>query len=445
MFVNCHKGLNCIDYFSLNGLARVLIIVLTILLALLCIVLCFVFFFLDVSITLFPCRIETGKLSHKVLYFKTHISVTRNGSTTHSIEMKIRKLLSLSFFSTSTCLGLSVSSKKRTSLVTGANGYLGREIVHELLREGTDNPVICLVRSTRVATEQNYWSARSNCVLVMPYDMLDGGATLTRALESIGTTDDDKDSCLYHVASVFGPTENHQQTALDNVEGTVNVVTALANVKNCRLVLTSSMAAVRGTGQPPSNGDCYTNLDWNTMSILGTNWGASYQWGKAESERRAWECSKELGVAMTAMCPSFIFGPPHDGTFRSTSYSIELVRQWNKGDSEVQSRLCADVRDVAKAHVAAGRLNTAIGQRFLVSAETRLTSKNIAEALKRVSITPEKIIHDSRFDRGVIKIGSREVIATDRLKTELGVELRSVTETFEDMGRALLQGEMPLI
>ena len=61
-FVNLHKGLIRIDYFSLNGLARVLIIVLTILLALLCIVLCFVFFFPDVSITPSPCRIETGKL-----------------------------------------------------------------------------------------------------------------------------------------------------------------------------------------------------------------------------------------------------------------------------------------------------------------------------------------------------------------------------------------------
>lgn len=358
--------------------------------------------------------------------------------------MKLLKLLSLSLLPTTFCVGLSVSSTKRTSLVTGANGYLGREIVHELLHDGTDDPVICLVRSTRVATEQNYWNTRSNRVRVMPYDMLDGGATLTKALESIGTTDDGNDSCLYHVASVFRPTEDHQQTALENVEGTVNVVTALANMKNCRLVLTSSMAAVRGTGQPPSNGDSYTYLDWNTMSILGTSWGASYQWGKTESERRAWERSKELGVAMTAMCPSFIFGPSHDGTFCSTSYSIELVRQWIKGDSEVQSRLCTDVRDVAKAHVAAGRLDTAIGQRFLVSAETRLTSQNIAETLKKVSISPDKITYDSTFDGGAVKIGSREVIATDRLKRELGVELRSVASTFEDMGRALLQVETSL-
>jgi nucleoside-diphosphate-sugar epimerase len=145
---------------------------------------------------------------------------------------------------------------------------------------------------------------------------------------------------------------------------------------------------------------------------------------------------------MVSLCPSFIFGPSMDGTFASSSYSIQLVQQWIQGESEVQSRLCVDVRDVAKAHLAAGRLDSAIGQRFLLSAEARLSSKIIAEALQKVSSTPDKITYDSKFDGGAIKIGSREVSTTQRLQEELGVELRSVYETFEDMGRALVRASM---
>jgi cinnamoyl-CoA reductase len=361
-------------------------------------------------------------------------STTRKTMTT--------KLLSLLLISSSACVAL--STPKRASVITGANGYLGREIVHALLQDTSsandDEVIACLVRSQRVTQEQSYWKSRAATnILVLPYDMLDGGASLTSALDSIGVCDS---VCLYHVASVFGPTEDHEQTARDNVKGAEDAVTALGRFPaKCRLVLTSSMAAVRGTGQPPSNGECYTHLDWNTRSILGENWGSSYQWGKAESERRAWQLSMELGVQMTSLCPSFIFGPSLDGTFASSSYSIQLVKQWIQGDAEVQSRLCVDVRDVAKAHVAAGRLDSAVGQRFLVSAEARLSSKITAEALQKVSSTPDKITYDSKFDGGAMKIGSREVIATDRLK-ELGVELRSVYETFEDMGRALVRASI---
>ena len=130
----------------------------------------------------------------------------------------------------------------------------------------------------------------------MPYDMLDDGTTLQDALEFVHQ-EDPCECCVYHVASVFGPTKDHVTTAHENVEGTEKVVKCVAQYPNCRLVLTSSMAAVRGTGQTPLNGKVYTYKDWNTSSKLGDNWGASYQWSKAESERRAWELSKELGRA----------------------------------------------------------------------------------------------------------------------------------------------------
>jgi nucleoside-diphosphate-sugar epimerase len=173
-----------------------------------------------------------------------------------------------------------------TSIVTGANGYVGREVVHVLL-EDEEQSVVCLVRSGRVDTERDYWKSCKN-VRVMPYDMVDGGKTITDALESC-SSDGSEEICVYHIASVFGPTEDHVQTANDNVQGTVDLVHALDKVPKARLVLTSSMAAVRGTGQDPLNGKYYSHEDWNTKSKLGENWAASYQWSKAESEKQAWK------------------------------------------------------------------------------------------------------------------------------------------------------------
>lgn len=336
-----------------------------------------------------------------------------------------------------------VSPPRRASIVTGANGYVGREIVHELIKDPSQEHIICLVRPGRISQEEAYWNGKSSSIKVMPYDMLDEGTTLQNALACANK--DSTECCVYHVASVFGPTEDHVATARDNVKGTEMVVKCIAKYPNCRLVLTSSMAAVRGTGQVPLNGKVYTYKDWNTSSELGDNWGSSYQWSKMESERRAWDLAKELNVPMVSLCPSFVFGPPSDDKSSSKSYSITLVSQWVQGESPVQSRLCVDVRDVARAHVAAGTLSSAVGNRYILSAEARIPSKEAAEALKRVAQEtglgdPSKITYDSAFSGGAIKIGQQEVKALDRLKSDLGgLELIPVEQTMADMGRSLLK------
>ena len=333
----------------------------------------------------------------------------------------------------------------KTSLVTGANGYIGRAIVHELLakykREQLEHEIICLVRPQRVVEEEAYWAREQQsavAVRVMPFDMVDGGTTLEAAL---ATTTRGGIRCVYHVASVFGPTSDHVKTAHKNVKGTEDVVGALQRARNCKLVLTSSMAAVRGTGQDPLNGKFYTQNDWNTVSQLGANWGASYQWSKMESERRAWILCHDFDIPMVSLCPSFVFGPPKE---TSGSYSLMLVNQWIRGESPVQSRLFVDVRDVAKAHVEAGMRPVAEGNRYLVSTEARIPSQEIAEWIKEVCkrrkvSDPEKVHFDKDFQGGAIPIGQKELDSTVRLEKELSVRLRPVKETIVDMVTNLLQ------
>lgn len=366
-----------------------------------------------------------------------------------------------------------VNGHPKAFVVTGSNGYLGRAVVHVLLKvlHGNDDEeksqwnrdntfILCLVRSQHVVVEEKYWKdlgpSIASSVLVFPYDMLDHGKSLEIALSrflflcginDISPSDKKPLICVFHTASVFGPTENHWQTALDNVRGTVDLVTCLGRFGKggChkKLIVTSSMAAVRGTGQTPINGRYYTADDWNTKSILGANWGSSYQWSKAEAERQAWKLCQIYHISMVAMCPSFVFGPPF-GNCTSSSYSIALVKQWIRGESQVQSRLYVDIRDVATAHVKAAFQAAAIGKRYIVSTEARIPSQQIALWLRDVCRTtgladPNAIQYDAEFTGGSIPIGTKEVESSELLRNDLGILLRPVNDTILDMAHFILK------
>ena len=427
-------------------------------------------------------------------------------------------------------------------IITGANGYIGRAMVHELLlhhmvaarststttyvnHDDTDDntdtdvsnhksyKIVCLVRANRVDPEQSYWNQQllplqqqldnnnkndTTCsITVLPYDMLDGGHTFQLALDFVvsppleensnatttlpTTTTNIASLCVFHVASVFGPTDRYEQTAMENVNGTIDLIHTYGSTiqrqkhsqhhhhpnvvivpDQCRFILTSSMAAVRGTGQIPYNQQYYTHQDWNTYSDIvanatirdNANWGTYYQWSKMESERQAWDlCRNQWSdcLVMTALCPSFVFGPLMDATSSSSSssssYSITLVDQWIRGVSPVQSRLFVDVRDVAKAHVLAAMNDAAIGQRIIVSTEARIPSQEIAQWIKDEigrchlpvdMVDPDQVHYDATFQGGSIPIGTKEVDATAALQSLLGMTLRPVQDTIVDMTRILL-------
>lgn len=371
--------------------------------------------------------------------------------------------LTLLLSSMITVMGL--SSLSTNFIVTGASGYLGRQIVHELIdyhhrqkqqkmdghSDVTHNEIVCLVREKNVDVEQSYWDdiitksiSNGDCyddihimkVKVMPYDMIDGGVTFSDALQYAFRGKDNskaQSSCVvYHVASIFTPTDNHCEMALHNVKGTEDLFNTIANhiqrlpnnqqQQPIKVVLTSSTAAVRGPNQTPLNNKYYTHEDWNTQSEYGKNWGHSYQWSKTISERKAWEIAKEHDINMVSLCPSFIFGPPanNDGKSTSSSYSIQIVTSWLLGKSPVQSRLCVDIRDVAKAHCLAGMLSNANGQRLIVSSEARLSSQQVANNFQRIAreggfdnqegdddgvVRVKKIHADVQFDGGAVSIG----------------------------------------
>jgi nucleoside-diphosphate-sugar epimerase len=153
-------------------------------------------------------------------------------------------------------LAIASSTVTYISVVTGASGFVGWHVAYSLLRQHDlddddgdggrhedvpyERTIVCLVRPEKVLHEKSYWNAHVTdmrqlsrdkvCVKVMPYDMLDGGLTLNDDLEaSIKENDSSSPSssrpiCIYHVASVFGPTPDPIRTAKDNVRSVEDVV-----------------------------------------------------------------------------------------------------------------------------------------------------------------------------------------------------------------------------
>ena len=99
----------------------------------------------------------------------------------------------------------------------------------------------------------------------------------------------------------------------------------------------------------------------------------------------------------------------------------------------------ADVRDVAEAHVRAAEEEEAGGQRFVVS-NGQVSSQNIADVLRAgipelAERTPEGVRGGNPLSKNMYSLKATKV------KTVLDLEMRSIEETFVDLGKQLLEIE----
>ena len=148
--------------------------------------------------------------------------------------------------------------------MTGAGGFLGSEIVLQLLKNG--HSVCAAVRSEVPPCHLREWQAHfgeKRLKICNGLDITHSGAGLDQAMQGCDS--------IFHTAALFpsaiATPEIGDQVVSSCVLGTRNVLAAAARQKVESIVVTSSMAAVRGPADQPRHGRTYfDHLDWNRSS-----------------------------------------------------------------------------------------------------------------------------------------------------------------------------------
>lgn len=335
------------------------------------------------------------------------------------------------------------------SLVTGASGHLGYNLVSLLAARGHD--VAATLRSLADRRQTDRLTALGRVALfeadVRNYDQM------YAALERVDV--------LFHAAAVFSITERGRErelheTALDGTESTLRAAAA-RGVR--RVVMTSSVVTLPLTppGAAPSS-----EADWNADLRI------PYVRAKVESERRAWALARELGLELATVLPAGIIGP---GFVRATP-TIDLIRACVMGEFRIGAPRgnfsFVDARDTAEAHLLAAEQGAS--GRYIVGYEHAPSFDELVRAIARIDrrvkpplmvlptfAAPLLPLYDALSHRafGTPRIATAEVVgatvsgkvynfSTERARRELGwsprvpfeQSLRETLEQLQSMPRA---------
>jgi dihydroflavonol-4-reductase len=311
-------------------------------------------------------------------------------------------------------------------LVTGGSGYVGTQLVAELLRAG--RPVRATVRSTTRETELRAAVGRGGAddgrLEVVIADLMadDGWAAAMAGCEEV-----------HHVASPIplAQPDDPDELIVPAREGTLRVLRAARDAGARRVVLTSSFAAV---GYTPKPGAEYTEADWTDPDTPGL---APYPRSKTIAERAAWDFIEREGgdTELVVVNPTFILGPALSTQLVS---SLRLIEAMLDGKMPVVPRQrfgVADVRDVADLHIRAMAAPHARGKRFLALADgPTISYLRVAEVL-REQLGPLADRTPTEEAAGVEP--PRLVIHNERARQELGWRPRPAETTIVDTAESL--------
>ena len=303
-----------------------------------------------------------------------------------------------------------------TVLVTGGTGFLGGWCVATLLQRGYT------VRTTvrNPAREDDVRAAVANAGAAEQ----DGLSVVAADLTDDAGWGEAARGCAYvlHVASPFPPKQprDPDELIVPARDGALRVLRAALDAGVRRVVLTSSVAAVRNGG-PPMDGSAYTEQDWTD----GENTSLTpYTRSKTIAERAAWGLAAERGATdrLAVVNPGAIIGPALSD---DRSFSLELIERLMKGAMPALPRLgfsLVDVRDVAELELLAMTSPDAGGKRF-IAADRFMWMAEIGEVLR------------DRLGDDAAKVPTR--VAPNLLIKAVGIFDPSVRSFTDDLGKRI--------
>ena len=249
---------------------------------------------------------------------------------------------------------------KKISLVTGANGHLGNNLVRELLKRGEN------VRASVRNLNDKEPFAGLGCEIVYA-DLMDK-ESLHRALDGVDT--------LYQVAAVFKhwASNPEKEIIMPNIEGTQNIMEAAKEANVRKIVYVSSVAAL-ALNKTNSKG----KIDETTW--LEDSHGNAYFDSKAQSEKRAWELAEKYDLDMVSVLPGAMIG----GEFSKktpTMIGFDSILLGKMKINYISEMTPIDVTDVAQGMIAAAEKGVK-GTRYILANEEPVTSDDIIKLAKK--------------------------------------------------------------
>jgi dihydroflavonol-4-reductase len=332
-----------------------------------------------------------------------------------------------------------------TVLVTGGTGFLGGWCVVQALEQGHD--VRATVRDLRREPAVREAVAKAG---VDPGDRL---TVLSADLTSDDGWADAVAGCRYvlHVASPFPPEQpkDPDELIVPARDGALRVLRAALDAGVERVVMTSSVAAVRGSRQS-SESTPFTEDDWTDGDDEERT---PYVRSKTIAERAAWDLVQKAGTdeKLAVINPGAIIGPPL-GQDRSTS--LQAIQRLLDGMPAMPQLgfTFVDVRDVADLHLRAMTAPAAGGERFIAADEflwtadvAKVIRERLADAAPKVPtrVAPNLLVRAmSLIDAGVrpyvSDLGKRQWMSSEKARRQLGWTPRPIEDSIEDTARALI-------
>ena len=331
-----------------------------------------------------------------------------------------------------------------TVLVTGGTGYLARWCIRLLLERGYDVHTTVRDQSAEAGL-RSLMSADADPgrLRAFPVDLLRDDGWKQAA-----------DSCEYvlHVASPFPPAQprDPDELIVPARDGTLRVLGAAYAAGARRVVVTSSIAAIRNTGTAAAERP-FTEEDWASP---GNPAATPYDRSKLAAERAAWDYAEDTGHTgqLSVINPGAIIGPLLG---RHRTYSLQTIERLLTGSMPAIPHLgfpFVDVRDVADLHLRAMTDPAAAGQRFIGTGPFRwladvaaILRTELGPQARRVPArqAPDWLIRlIARFDPGVRtfvdELGHRVDYSAGKAESWLGWTPRPVEESVIDCARSIL-------
>lgn len=338
------------------------------------------------------------------------------------------------------------------ALVTGGSGFVALELIQQLLAGGITvrTSVRTLGAESKVRPLRRLQQQYPDRLELFEANLLTPGA-FDAAMQGC--------TVVYHVASPFLLPEKikdgRKQMLEPALTGTRNVLDTVNRTPSVsRVVMTSTVGAIFGDyiDVRQMKNETLAEEYFNTSSTLETY---PYHFAKVEAEKEAWRIAKaQTRWSFVTINPGLILGPSL--TKASDSGSLFLLDEMMRGiffyGLPDWSMATVDIRDVAKAHIAAANNPNATGRYILAHSE--MTSlMDMARVLRKVHRYPW-LLPWRQLPNWLVMIfgpwfgltrpymrkhlGIRFKIDNTRSVRELGVVYRPIEETIVDHYRSWL-------